>query len=62
MILDCLENSIWKMAAEFSEKDVNLKIFVGELKDDATEEQLKAHFSENVGPVTVSLFPVFFPD
>lgn len=40
------------MAAEFSEKDVNLKIFVGELKDDATEEQLKAHFSESVGPVT----------
>lgn len=39
------------MAAEFSEKDINLKIFVGELKKTATEEQLKSHFSANIGPV-----------
>lgn len=42
------------MAAEFSEKDINLKIFVGELKKTATEEQLKSHFSANIGPVAVS--------
>ena len=41
------------MAAEFSEKDVNLKIFVGDLKKDATEEELRIHFSD-VGPIVVS--------
>ena len=43
------------MAAEFSEKDVNLKIFVGELHKDATEYELTEHFA-GIGPVTVSIF------
>ena len=47
------------MAAEFSEKDINLKIFVGELKKTVTEEELKEHFSTNIGPVTVS--NIFLP-
>ena len=42
------------MAAEFSEKDINLKIFVGELIKSVTEDELRAHFSESVGPVAVS--------
>ena len=42
------------MAAEFSEKDINLKIFVGDLKKSTTEDQLKAHFSANIGAVAVS--------
>jgi len=39
------------MAAEFSEKDINLKIFVGDLIKSATEDELRAHFNETVGPV-----------
>ena len=42
------------MAAEFSEKDINLKIFVGEIQKNVTEEELKEHFTTNIGPVAVS--------